>query len=702
MTAWLLKLYLCLLFCSATGWAAWQQLPGPNGGNVILVTTNTSNGYVFAIANKMPYRSTDNGATWTPLYNNLAGNFNGFEIISVGPDTYLWGQDLTLGSTLYHSTDFGTTWTDKAGIGLPDIYICWELHKSGPNLLLARSDSLFKSTNHGAGFTPVAGLPPATTIGFFAERAGSVYAATTLLSGADGIFRSTDNGGSWTQVPTPFIANFAPASDLTANSHALFAGTGLSGVYRSTDTGYAWTKVNPSPTGDFTAALCATSTHLYGCAVGGTVLRSDSLGNGWVPVNTGLPPDDPAGSIPSITASGSAVIVGTDRLGIYRTVNLGVNWAQANPGLRAVRIMDLLAEPDHLFAAADSNGFFRSTDQGTTWTLINAGTLAANVGYYSFARTPNYLLAGAGTVENPNLVYRSTDQGTNWTLSATNVNLRTARRFWVGTADSVWVTGNSGVSFSTDGGLNWTMQTAGMSIGAWSLDILKHGPYMFMGADVGGCKRSTNNGTSWSAPYLGLPTSSPFASIARVDTSWFITTDEGVYRSLNRGNNWTKMVAPFAGIPWAIIARDTQLYLGTTAGVFKSVDRAGSWDDFGDGLPPNTQVVELAFDDDYLYAGTEHMSVWRKDFSGTVCPIPPGGTGDVNQAGGIVTSDIIYLVNYVLKAGPAPLPCPASGDVNCDGIVSNSDIIYLVNFVLKGGSAPCDACTLIPGTWSCQ
>ncbi len=676
-------------------------MSGPTGGNVINVATNTSNGYAFAIANKMPYRSTDNGTTWIPLYDHLEGSFNGFEIISVGPDTYLWGQN-TIASTLYHSTDYGTTWTAKAAAGLPVIYLCWELHVSGPNLLLATSDSLYKSTNHGGTFTAVTGLPLNTEFAFFAERAGSLYAGTSLLSGPDGVFRSTDNGTSWTQVPTPFIMSGFPISDLTANSRAVFVGTGISGIHRSTDTGYAWTKVNPPSVSDFSSCLTTTATHLYACGPGGTVQRADSLGNGWAAVNTGLPPAGPAESIPAITASGSAVIVGTNRLGIYRTANLGANWAQANPGIRAVKIMGLLGEPSHLFAAADANGFFRSTDQGSTWTLINTGVLPANLGFYSLARTPNYLLAGAGTVTYPNLVYRSTNHGTNWTLSATtDLGLRTVYAFWVGPADSVWAVGNAGVSFSTNGGLNWTFQTGGMGLGETALDIIKHGPMMFLGEDVGGCKRSTNNGMTWNAPYLGLPTSSSYASIAQIDTVWFITTVQGVYRSLNRGNNWTKMVAPFAGIPRSIVARDTQLYLGTTAGLYRSFDRAGSWDDWGDGLLPNTEVVELAFDDDYLYAGTDHMSTWRRDFSGIACPIPPGGTGDVNASGGIVTSDIVYLVNHVLKAGPAPVPCRAAGDVNCDGNVSNSDIIYLVNFVLKGGPAPCDACTLIPGTWSC-
>jgi hypothetical protein len=74
-----------------------------------------------------------------------------------------------------------------------------------------------------------------------------------------------------------------------------------------------------------------------------------------------------------------------------------------------------------------------------------------------------------------------------------------------------------------------------------------------------------------------------------------------------------------------------------------------------------------------------------------VCPIAI--TGDVNVTGGITMADIIYMVNYILKAGPGPFPCEAASDVNCDGSVVTSDIIYLVNFALKAGPVPCDGCT---------
>jgi hypothetical protein len=75
------------------------------------------------------------------------------------------------------------------------------------------------------------------------------------------------------------------------------------------------------------------------------------------------------------------------------------------------------------------------------------------------------------------------------------------------------------------------------------------------------------------------------------------------------------------------------------------------------------------------------------------CGCPIVLTGDVNNNGSITSADIIYLVGYVFKGGPAPLPCIAAADVNCNGSVTSADIIYLVGYVFKGGPAPCDACT---------
>lgn len=62
--------------------------------------------------------------------------------------------------------------------------------------------------------------------------------------------------------------------------------------------------------------------------------------------------------------------------------------------------------------------------------------------------------------------------------------------------------------------------------------------------------------------------------------------------------------------------------------------------------------------------------------------------GDANADGKVVLGDIVYLVNYLFKQGPAPVPF-SSGDANFDGKVNLADVVYLVNYLFKQGPSPC-------------
>jgi len=65
-------------------------------------------------------------------------------------------------------------------------------------------------------------------------------------------------------------------------------------------------------------------------------------------------------------------------------------------------------------------------------------------------------------------------------------------------------------------------------------------------------------------------------------------------------------------------------------------------------------------------------------------------TGDTNGDGVINSADVVYLINYLFKGGPAPEPLEA-GDCNCDGVVNSADVVYLINYLFKGGPPPgCD------------
>jgi hypothetical protein len=62
--------------------------------------------------------------------------------------------------------------------------------------------------------------------------------------------------------------------------------------------------------------------------------------------------------------------------------------------------------------------------------------------------------------------------------------------------------------------------------------------------------------------------------------------------------------------------------------------------------------------------------------------------GDANGDSAVDVGDVVYIINYVFKQGPAPDPRYA-GDVNCDDEVNVADAVYLINFIFKDGPAPC-------------
>jgi hypothetical protein len=70
----------------------------------------------------------------------------------------------------------------------------------------------------------------------------------------------------------------------------------------------------------------------------------------------------------------------------------------------------------------------------------------------------------------------------------------------------------------------------------------------------------------------------------------------------------------------------------------------------------------------------------------------PGLSGFCVGSGLNSAEDIIFLVDYAFRGGPAPQPVLAVGDLNCRGGVGAADIVYLVNYVYRSGPPPCDYC----------
>jgi len=100
-------------------------------------------------------------------------------------------------------------------------------------------------------------------------------------------------------------------------------------------------------------------------------------------------------------------------------------------------------------------------------------------------------------------------------------------------------------------------------------------------------------------------------------------------------------------------------------------------DEFAPVTAPWNEVSPIVTEVEYAV----HISPW--DYRGDVNI--PGGDGVVDLG------DVVFLINYLFKGGPAPDPF-LEGDVNCDGVIDLGDIVFLINYLFKNGPVPrcCD------------
>jgi hypothetical protein len=67
--------------------------------------------------------------------------------------------------------------------------------------------------------------------------------------------------------------------------------------------------------------------------------------------------------------------------------------------------------------------------------------------------------------------------------------------------------------------------------------------------------------------------------------------------------------------------------------------------------------------------------------------------GDCNSSGAVEAGDVVYLISYLFRGGPAPGPL-CIGDANCSDAVAADDVVYLISYLFRGGLSPCPYCCL--------
>ena len=281
--------------------------------------------------------------------------------------------------------------------------------------------------------------------------------------------------------------------------------------------------------------------------------------------------------------------------------NCQAQWVQMSNGMGTSQIVySFTTNGNYIFAGTDGSGVYLSTNNGTTWTQ----TTLNNQYVYSFAILGSNIFAG----DDGEGVYLSTNNGTTWTQTALNNKA----------VHSLAVLGNNifagtwygyGVYLSINNGTSWT-QTALNNKSVPSLDVL--GNNIFAGTSGDGVYLSTNNGTTWTQTTLNNQYVYSFATLG--NNIFAGTFSSGVYLSTNNGSSWTPI-----GLNYEVIASlavlGNNIFAGTWNGVYFSTDNGTSWIQKNQGFNPIPWVNALLITNDYIFAGTDGESVWRRPLS---------------------------------------------------------------------------------------
>jgi hypothetical protein len=264
----------------------------------------------------------------------------------------------------------------------------------------------------------------------------------------------------------------------------------------------------------------------------------------WVQTSSTIGTD---GNILSYATTGSYIFTGVLTYGIYYTTNNGANWTSTPLNNRTVNA--LTVSSGIIFAGTDLYGIYISTNLGTNWTQTSLN----NLNILSLNKIGTTLFAGASSYG----VYISTNNGTNWTQSS--LNNQTVRALVVSGTSIYAGTNGNGVFLSTNYGVNWT-QTSLNSVMVFSMATLGSNVFAGMGSGV---YLSTNNGAYWTLQNInGFGVRSLFS----YENNLFAGTyGGGVYFSSNNGTNWIAKNQGFTTLPAVscLLAANNYVFAGT-------------------------------------------------------------------------------------------------------------------------------------------
>ncbi|WP_457424704.1 WD40/YVTN/BNR-like repeat-containing protein [Roseateles sp. P5_E7] len=582
-------------------------------------TSATSTPTLLAASGAGAYRSTDDGATWSPIRLTEVSY-----VLSVAADP-VRAPIVWLGASngrVYRSIDSGQHF-GYSGSGLPDEDIVQLVHAPWAAVYaVTASGKLYSTMDDGVSWFPTASTcgAPAVALQVDATRPWVLYLATR----GGGICKSESRGLSWAPANTGITQPTLSALWIDPrNPQQLWAG-GQGRVFRSTNGGQAWTaQTTGLPAGPVTAITSdpVDSSRVHALVYGAGLYESRDSGSSWMLKSSAVPAANALTLVTHPTQPGR-LFTGTLNSGVQGSGDYGATWAGSSRGM-SLFVRSIAADPGNastLYAGTLDGSVFRSGDGATSWAPV--AQIARNV---FRVRSPSAQRVLVGTSSG---VVESLDGGTSWAtlgqgamyvMSMAN-DPADAHRVMVGSvAGQAWLGETSGLSSRSVGaglpalelqamaacpdGSVWTApERAGVwrssfaTPGAWtnpgsaglgnaqvlSLGCDPRSGLLYAATNGNGVWLSLDKGANWIAINQGLVGNVVRAVLPSPTKAWQVWAAVGdgtVYRSDNAGQQWVVAGSglPAGGVNLLAMGPDGVLFAATTQGVYRLPAGGNTW-----------------------------------------------------------------------------------------------------------------------------
>lgn len=447
------------------------------------------------------------------------------------------------------------------------------------NIMLAGTSlhGIFKSIDDGRTWQESnSGLNTNCVYSFVCSHNGSIYVSTY-----GGIYRSIDDGATWQKV---FSTSSTVMSISIDNNNYIFAAAGTDRIQLSLDGGSTWKMIYPGNPPKMVIALCtaidSSGNYFVGTESDG-IFKSIDKGASWTQIQTNFQTSE----VYSLAFTSAGDLYAGTNGNIYCMSRGDNHWSLLNDISFNGKIYSIVLQKDSsIFICCEKSGLFRGKLLKKVWEHMDSGLPTCSV-YSYFMGSTSYVATSEG-------IFISSDQGKQWEESNNGLNNSNVASLAMSRKGTIFAgTFGRGIYTSTDNGNQW-IPIGPKNNYIWSMSLdssggIYAGTWFTYGKGYSGVLATFDNGKTWEQ--RGLSQQGIYSLVFSENGFLFAATDEGIYRSSDKGTKWTKIKSTdlLEGARCLLSKGKNLVFAGLKSGLIFSMNSGKSW------IPSSLKDIEI-------------------------------------------------------------------------------------------------------------